>query len=193
MTSLRTRILRLAAGVGCLLTVPLLAMRYTDEVVWGLGDFVVAGALLFGAGLSYELAVRTARTVAYRAAVALAAGGALLLVWTTLAVGIIGSEDEPANLLYAGVLAVGGIGAFLSRLEPRGMARALLATALAQAIVPAVAFGVFRPRIDSVDDLWGLLVSLAGNACFAIVFLGSALLFRHAAHQNDAALRPEAR
>jgi hypothetical protein len=35
--------------------------------------------------------------------------------------------------MYIGVLAVGIIGAIIARLRPRGMARALFATALAQA------------------------------------------------------------
>ena len=34
-----------------LLLVPLVAMQFTREVRWGLADFIVAGALLFGAGL----------------------------------------------------------------------------------------------------------------------------------------------
>jgi hypothetical protein len=52
-----------------------------------------------------------------------------------LAVGIIGSEDNPANLMYGGVLAVGIIGAIIARFEPHGMARALVATTLATSAV----------------------------------------------------------
>ena len=55
-----------------------------------------------------------------------------MLVWINLAVGIIGSEDNPANLMYGGVLAVGVAGAVAARFRPGGMARALAATALAQ-------------------------------------------------------------
>jgi hypothetical protein len=49
-----------------------------------------------------------------------------------LAVGVIGTEDDPANLMYVGVLAVGIIGAIIARFRPHGMARTLFATALAQ-------------------------------------------------------------
>jgi hypothetical protein len=35
-----------------ILMLPLLAMQFTDEVVWDLTDFAVAGALLFSAGLT---------------------------------------------------------------------------------------------------------------------------------------------
>ena len=41
--------------------------------------------------------------------------------------------------MYFGVLAVGMAGALIARLRPRGMARALFATALAQALVAAIA------------------------------------------------------
>ena len=51
-------ILRMALATAFLLLLPLLAMQFTDEVVWDLADFAVAGALLFGAGLTYELVAR---------------------------------------------------------------------------------------------------------------------------------------
>ena len=117
------------AGLGLLL--PLAAMQVTDEVNWGAGDFAVAGALVLGVGVTYELAARATGNGAYRAAVAVALAAAFILVWISLAVGVIGSEGDPANLMYGGVLAVGIVGAVLARGRPRGMARALLATALA--------------------------------------------------------------
>jgi hypothetical protein len=52
---------------------------------------------------------------AYRAAVGVAIAAAFILVWMNLAVGIIGSEDNPANLMYGGVLAIGIIGAVIAR------------------------------------------------------------------------------
>ena len=76
--------------------VPLIAMQFTDEVVWTLGDFVVAAVLLMGTGVSYEFLARKAGSVAYRSAVGLALAAALFLVWMNLAVGIIGSEDNPS-------------------------------------------------------------------------------------------------
>jgi thiazole synthase ThiGH ThiG subunit len=61
--------------------------------------------------------------------VALALVAAMLLVWVNLAVGIIGSEDNPANIMYLGVHAVLILGALLALFRPQGMARALFATA----------------------------------------------------------------
>jgi hypothetical protein len=43
---------------------------------------------------------------------------AFILIWMNLAVGIIGSEDNPANLMYGGVLAVAIVGAFMVRFRP---------------------------------------------------------------------------
>jgi hypothetical protein len=76
---------------------------------------------------------------AYRFAVGIALAAAILLVWLSLGVGIIGGDGDPANLMYFGVLAVGIVGALIARFRPRGMARALFATALAQASVVAIA------------------------------------------------------
>jgi MFS family permease len=159
-----------------LLIVPLLAMQVTHEVNWGLGDFVLAGVLLFGAGLLYELAAK-AGNLAYRGGVALALAAAVGLIWVSLAVGIIGSEDEPANLLYGGVLAVGIAGAVLARFQPQGMARALFATAVAQALV-GIAAVVMGLGARSTHWPWDILALTAG---FCALFGGSALLFRRAA------------
>ena len=155
-----------ALVTACILLLPLVAMQFTDEVVWDLADFVVAGVLLFGAGLTYELVARRARkagNTAYRAAVGVAVATALILVWMNLAVGIIGNEENPANLMYGGVLAVGIIGALIARFQPQGMARALFATALAQMLVAVIALitgwgstGPIWPRV-------GLAVSESGG------------------------------
>ncbi len=118
---------------------------------------------------------------AYRAAVALALAAALILVWMNLAVGLIGTEDNPANLMYGGVLAVGIIGAIIARFRPHGMARALFAMALAQALVPVIALIIGKPQVTSVEVILGVLVV---NAFFVMLFLGSALLFRLAARKH---------
>ena len=173
---------RVALAAGLILLLPLVAMLLTDEVVWGPADFVVAGALLVGTGLLLELAVKKAGTIAYRAAVGVALTAALLLVWINLAVGIIGEPDELANVMYVGVLAVGIAGTVIARLRPEGMARALLATALAQALVAVIALiaGKASP-VSSVSEIVGV------NALFVGLFVGSAWLFRHAARRQPLA------
>ncbi len=170
-----TNITRLVLVTAAILCLPLLAMQFTNEVVWDLADFVVAGGLLFGAGLTYELVARNGGTVAYRAAAGVAVAAALLLVWMNLAVGLIGNEENPVNLLYAGVLFVGIIGAFVARFQPRPMASALFATALAQVLVPVIAIMIWRPPLTS-----GLVGVVILNTFFVALWVVSAVLFRHA-------------
>ena len=155
-----------------LLLLPLVAMQVTDEVDWDLTDFAFAGALLGGVGVTFELAVRMTQRRAYRAAVAVALAAAFILIWMNAAVGIIGSEDNPANLMYAGVLAVAIIGAIIARFRPYGMARALVATALAQMSVAMIALVTGLGSTAS-----GPLEILALNGVFAALWLISAWLF----------------
>lgn len=79
---------RRVIGTGLLLLIPLVAMLFTSEVNWGLMDFVLAGALLFGTGCAYLFIASQTQNVKYR----LAGGAALLAVlstiWAHLAVGI---------------------------------------------------------------------------------------------------------
>ena len=174
--TMQDKIIRIAIATASVLSLPLLAMQFTDEVAWDLADFAVAGVLLFGAGLTYELTTRKGGTIAYRAAVGVAVAAALFLVWMNLAVGLIGNEENPANLMYAGVLAVGTIGAFIARFQPREMARALFATALAQALVPLIAMLIWRPSMTG-----GLVGVFVINTFFVALWVVSAVLFRHAA------------
>src|SRR5688572_26940497 len=122
-----------------LLLLPLVAMQFTDEVNWDETDFIVFGAMLAVACGTYELAARMTGNTAYRAAIGTAVAAAFILVWMNLAVGIIGNEDNPANLMFGAVLAVGIIGSVIARFQPHGMARALVAMALAQALVAVIA------------------------------------------------------
>jgi hypothetical protein len=114
---------------------------------------------------------------AYRFAVGLALIPAFLIIWLNAAAGLIGIEnDDPANLLYVGVLAIGFVGAIIARLQPLGLSRALFATALAQALVGVVALRL--PNTASslqIAVLHGVLVAL---------FTGAALLFRYVARSG---------
>ncbi len=171
--------LRIAAwaAAALILLLPLVAMQVTDQVVWDVADFAVFGALLVGAGVTCELAATMTGNTAYRAAVGVALAAAFLLVWVNGAVGIIGSEDNDANLMYFGVLAVGIIGAIIARFQPRGMARTLLATALAQALVAAIAL---IAGLGSTGWIWPRDILIL-TGFFAALWLISAWLFRKAA------------
>jgi hypothetical protein len=166
-----------------MLLAPLVAMQFTDEVAWDAFDFAFMGALLGGVGLGFELAVRKTGNAAYRTAAGVALAAAFLLVWINAAVGIIGSEQEDVNFLYGGVLAVALIGAVVARFRPAGMARAMSATALAQALVQVIAstFGSGSRALTWSPEVLGL------TGLFAAMWLLSAWLFRKAAAQQSIA------
>ena len=91
MTLQRTRLTVLLSTAALILLMPLLAMQFTDQVKWDAADFIVAGVLLFGSVLVYELLVRLARSTASRVAVGIAVVAILALVWVELAVGVFGT------------------------------------------------------------------------------------------------------
>ncbi len=74
-----------------LLLLPFIAMQFTREVNWSLSDFVIAGILLFGTGLTIELVLRKIRQTKYRLLLCSIILLALFLVWAELAVGIFGT------------------------------------------------------------------------------------------------------
>ncbi len=82
--------------------------------------------------------------------------------------------------MYFGVLAVGIIGAIIARFQPHGMAPALFATALAQALVVVIALiaGKHQSSVSSVPEIVIL------NGFFVALFVGSALLFRYATREQ---------
>lgn len=117
----------------------------------------------------------------YRSAVGMTLLTAGLLFWINGAVGIIGADGNPANLLYGGVLAIGILGALLARLEPLRMARVLLVTALAQVAVPVIALGAGFG--NAAVRSWDVLFL---TAFFVVLWIGSALLFRKAGRRAGA-------
>jgi len=167
--------LRLTVATVCLLLIPFVVAQFTSGVVWTLSNFVIAGILLLGAGLLYLLVASRAYNGTYKLAAGVAVAATLLLVWGNLAVGFIGSEDNPANLLYGGVLAVGFVGAVVAQLRPLGMAKAMFAAALTQFVVPFVAMLIWQPEL-TLGVLWVIVL----NTLFAGIWVVSALLFRRA-------------
>ncbi|MCF7797652.1 MAG: hypothetical protein K9N11_04390 [Lentisphaeria bacterium] len=162
----------------------MIAMVLTNEVAWGPGDFVIAWVLLSGAGIAYKIISSRVSHTAYKYAVGIAVFTALLLVWMNLAVGLIGSEDNPANLLYAGVLVIGIVGVMLSQFHARGMSRALFFTALAQALVPFMAILIWKPPMSTTEQLLGVLGVIVLNTAFVVLWGVSGWLFRKVALES---------
>lgn len=144
---------------------------------WDIFDFVVFGAMLLGVGVVYALAKRRANNTTYRFAIGVSLAAAFLLVWVNGAVGIIGNENNDANIMFFGVLVVGLIGAIIARLQPKGMARSMYATALAQVMVAVIALAT-NLGLAGASWPWDVLV-LTGF--FTALWLVSARLFQKAA------------
>ena len=157
-----------------LLLAPLVAMQFTRDVRWGPIDFAAAAILIGSLGLAIEFAVRRSANLAYRLGAGLAAFTAFALIWVNLAVGFIGDEGNPANLLFAGVLAVALIGAVVAGFRPAGMALAMMAAGIAQLLVAVVVF---------VADL-GTMQEVLLTLLFAAPWPVSAALFWKAADER---------
>lgn len=159
-------------GAALLLLLPLIA-----NAPWTLSDFIFMGVLVGVAGLVLELAACTSGDIAYRAGVGMAVLAAFLLVWVNGAVGFLGNEDNPANLMFFGVIAIAVLGAFIAGFRAAGMARALSATAAAQLLVGVIglAAGLGSPGYKGVYE------AVMGTAVFTALWLVSAWLFHKAA------------
>lgn len=155
----------------------LLLLPLVAGAPWTASDYVFATVLILSIGLPIELVVRKTSDPAYRAGAGMALAGMFLIVWLTGAVGIIGSEDHAANLLYLGVLAIGLVGAFVARFRPGGLALVMAGVALA---LVGIAVAALVAGWGSEGPVWPWEVVIL-NGFFAALFAGSAVLFRQAA------------
>ncbi|HET8757453.1 MAG TPA: hypothetical protein VFM58_15650 [Solirubrobacteraceae bacterium] len=90
--------------------VPLVAMQFTDEVAWGVADFVFAGILLGGTGMLLARAVTRAASLAYRIAAAVVGLAAIVL----------GEAEDAPGLVLFGLLVILGAVALTARTALRG-------------------------------------------------------------------------
>ena len=88
--------LGVALGVAVILSLPAVAMLFTDEVVWSLADFVLVGVLLTVVGIALELAVRKAGNLAI--AIGIGAVG--------VAAAVVGKADDAPGLVLVGILLI---------------------------------------------------------------------------------------
>lgn len=156
---------------------PLVAMQLqAPGVNWTAGDFIFAAGLVGMAGLLLELAVRASGSWAYRGGAGLALAAAFLLVWVNGAVGIIGDEDNPANLVFAVIVLMAIAGSIGAGGKASGMARAMFTAGIVQAFVGGFIFA-FNSSAEP-PGRFGLLLLIEA---LAVPWLVSALLFRRAA------------
>ena len=178
-------IARVLLATALLLSIPLLAMRFTDAVVWDAFDFAIMGALLIATRSAWEGARRVRADVAYRTGVGLGLLGLFLLVWLNLAVGLIGNEANPANLMYVGVILLAVVGAAIAGLRPNGMERLMYAVAAAFVLIAIVAlgFGLGGPASGTIEIL-------GVNAFFIAIFLAAGALFHEASLRKGTPIDP---
>jgi hypothetical protein len=172
MTQMSKTILRVALVALGLLMVPLVASQVVDGWNWPPGTFVFVYVLFFGTGMAYALIARRMGAWAYKAGVGLALVAGFVLGWANMV--HMTEVENLAYLVYFGVLVMGGVGAWIARLEARGMARALYA----MAVVLAVMAGI---QLLSSGALAGPERNQAiGRGVCVALFAASGLLFRHA-------------
>ncbi len=140
---------------------------------WDPIDFVIMGALLGSVFGGIGLILRFSKNHSYRGAMSLAMLSAFLLIWVNGAVGIIGSENNPVNLAFGGVLSITFVGAMISRLQPKGMARTMYITAAAQVLIAVI---VIIAKLGATSPAWPRDILLA-SGIFTSLWLAAALLF----------------
>jgi hypothetical protein len=161
-----------------LLVMPAVMMAIqADGWQWTPFDFVFAAVLLYGATGTAELAIRKGGSMAYRFGAGLAVLVSFLLIWVNGAVGVIGNEDNPANLMFIAIIAVAAAGSVIARFQALGTARAMLAACVLTSSI-AVAAPVFGWGADEPQGTAGLVMLIGG---FAAMWGTSAALFAKAA------------
>jgi hypothetical protein len=170
MSQLGKTMLRVALVALGLLMVPIVASQVVEGWNWPAGTFVFVYFLFFGTGMVYALITRKVGAWAYKAGVGVALVAGFALGWSNMV--HVADSENPANLWYYSVLAVGAVGAWLARLEARGMARALFVMAAALALIAVV-----LPSGAPPDMARRMAI---GHGVYVALFAASGLLFRHA-------------
>lgn len=119
-------------GAAALLLAPAVAMQFTGEVQWSLYDFALMGVLLAVACGIGELVLRASESLMFRMGAAVAIVTTFVLVVGNLAVGLIGAEDNPANVWVWPLVVMAAVGTLAAQFRARGMSLLMLALAAGQ-------------------------------------------------------------
>ncbi len=167
MSQLGKTILRVALAV---LMAPLVASRVVKGWNWNAGSFVFVYVLFFATGMVYALIARKMNVWSYKAGVGVALVAGFALGWSNMV--HVADSENPANLVYYSVLALGAVGAWLARLEARGLARTLFAMAATLALIAVMLPSGAPPYLARNMAI--------GHGVLVALFTASGLLFRHA-------------
>lgn len=153
-------------GAIVLILTPLVAMQFTKEVDWDETDFIVA-TIIFGiVGGLIEFAVRLSSNWYFRLGAMFAVLAGFMVIWSNLAVGMIGNEDNPVNLWFGLVLLIAIIGSIAARFRGSILPKAMLMAGAVQ-----IAIGIFAGILGS--DMRGGRFTIV----LSVAWLISSLLF----------------
>lgn len=149
-------LVRVLLVTGVVLSIPLVANQFTEGEGWSLFDFVLAGGLIMGSGLLFELGAKTAgsRTAAVVTAVIAAIGGAA---------GVVGAFDDAPGLVLFGLLVIiGAVVLGLWTVHRETEAKPSFARLLGAVAIPGLAgLGGAAVVFSEVDDApGGILIGM---------------------------------
>ena len=170
MNQLGKTMLRVALVALALLMVPLVASQVVEGWNWPARAFVFVYVLFFGTGMAYALIARKMDSWAYKAGVGVALVAGFALGWSNMV--HVADSENPANLVYYSVLAVGVVGALLARLKAQGLALTLFAMASTLALIAVMLPSGAPPYLARNMAI--------GHGVYVSLFIASGLLFRHA-------------
>lgn len=157
--------LRRAALIAlALLMVPLIASRLTPGWNWPPQAFLLTYVLFFLTTLAFLRISRHSQLTTYKLAVGLSLLTGFALGWSNMV--HISESENPLNFLYFTVLLTGMLGAWLTRLQPLGLARTLFAMSALMAVLSfflsTAAPAGFETRVNTGHILTVLLFATAG-------------------------------
>lgn len=176
------RIILILAVVLAVLCIPLIAMQFSDQVQWSVSDFIIMGLVLSAVGLMYEFIARKSSNWPYRIAFGLSLAGIFLLFWVNAAVGIVGNENQPINLLFGLVILWVIGGAVIVRYRSSGMSLILFGASLIQFLIPIIGWLIWPAPNTSWSP--GVAQVFMLNAFWVILFSFAGLLFRRTTQPN---------
>jgi hypothetical protein len=172
-----------AIGSTLFLIIPLTGMLMNAGVNWGFFDFIFAWVFIFSAGFTYKYIASKKSNAKYKAALGIAVFISLFIVWSNLAVGIIGSEDNPVNIIYFVMLFAVIIGGVTVKFQPKGLSILMFATAAAHGLIPFIAIVLIGA--ENIEHFTSEMTTQIGIHLFIIMlWIISGLLFRFSADDH---------
>jgi hypothetical protein len=172
MSQLGKTVLRVALGALAALMAPLVASQVVDGWNWEARGFVLAYVLFFATGMAYAVIARKMDAWSYKAGVGVALVAGFVLGWGNMV--HMTEKENPAFLVYFGVLVMGGVAAWIARLKARGMAEASFAMAVVLAAMAGTQLLLSGAPAGADRN------QTIGRAVCVALFAASGLLFRRA-------------